>query len=703
MNLPLINKPVGFRWWRFVRPSTGIILAGVLLLELCGCAVSRRVVVQSNPPGAMVQIDDLDKGTTPLAPIKLQWEKEMLPVPGHTLVVKADKYEAQKIFLSYDMAAAAANPWLQTITLAPLEMSVRVQFELTPDDATVSLDGGPAVSGHDLSKLLFKRASSKSPWAALKVTVTAPAFESQTLVLSPDRLLTNPVVSVNLNTLEARAEARFKVTPADALVTVDGMDPQFASKPLPLVFTRTSSTSPWATIKAVISAPSYESQTLDLNYEDLAANQLLPVNLSELQRDVPVDITANVEGVMVTVNGEKLGTAPLRHTFEFARATGNSEWNTFLVVGSKAGYRYLDPSGHPEPGEASPFSKTLTLDEAAQGTLSIKLDLMRYVITPVRRVEPSSEGVKIVTEKVLSQVGEIEREPKVGGATKISDARPERAMVEGKISVLPDGKQVVYSSPFKLGDEGNQEEFFSIWIVHGNEQIRLTDATQEDLEPSASKDGKWVYFSSNRLNHDRFNIWRMQSIGRGGLTKITDSPSSVIDTEPELSPGGDKLAYVSYYKGALPHIWVANPDGTLPTELRVGKHPAWSPKGDQIAYVESDPKGKEKIWVMDANGGSPTQLTTGDQSDLYPTWTPDGKRIVYASDQAMNEEGRHNFDIWIMSADGSGKTQLTVNGSKDTRPTVSPDGKYIYFLSNRGAQKADEPAMQIWRIDLPAE
>ena len=91
---------------------------------------------------------------------------------------------------------------------------------------------------------------------------------------------------------------------------------------------------------------------------------------------------------------------------------------------------------------------------------------------------------------------------------------------------------------------------------------------------------------------------------------------------------------------------------------------------------------------MNADGSKPTQLTVGDHSYEYPVWTPDGTRIVYASNQALNEEGVPNFDIWSMRGDGTERTQLTVNGSHDTRPAISPDGKYVYFISNRGARRS---------------
>jgi Tol biopolymer transport system component len=306
-------------------------------------------------------------------------------------------------------------------------------------------------------------------------------------------------------------------------------------------------------------------------------------------------------------------------------------------------------------------------------------------------------------QNLLSQVGDIEREPKVGGATKITDFELDRAKYESRISVMTNGQRITYAVPFWL-PQSPDKTYFNLWLQRVNERTRVTDATQQDLEVNVSPAGQWIYFSSDRLMPGRYNIWRVPAVGRGGLTKITDSPSSVIDTEPAISPDGAKMAYTCFLRGTkLPQIWVANADGTLPTQIRVGKSPSWSPDGTKIAYVAPDTAGHEKIWIMEADGSAPTQLTLGEHTDQYPVWTPNGKRIVFASDQAVNEEGQRNFDIWIMKSDGTGITQLTVNGSHDTRPVITPDGKYVYFNSNRGARRPGEPALQIWRIELPAE
>jgi TolB protein len=103
---------------------------------------------------------------------------------------------------------------------------------------------------------------------------------------------------------------------------------------------------------------------------------------------------------------------------------------------------------------------------------------------------------------------------------------------------------------------------------------------------------------------------------------------------------------------------------------------------------------------MNADSSAPTQLTKGEYQHEYPIWTPDGTRIIYASNEAINSEGVHHFDIWMMNADGTNRTQLTTNGSYDSRPAVSPDGKHIYFMSNRSTKGEFGDYWQIWRIEL---
>ena len=104
--------------------------------------------------------------------------------------------------------------------------------------------------------------------------------------------------------------------------------------------------------------------------------------------------------------------------------------------------------------------------------------------------------------------------------------------------------------------------------------------------------------------------------------------------------------------------------------------PSWSPNGQQIAFA-SDRDGNFEIYVMDADGSNLRRLTNNGDRDVYPSWSPDGQQIAFVSDR----DG--NFEIYVMDADGSNPENRTNNPDSDGAPSWSPDGQQIAFMSNR--------------------
>jgi hypothetical protein len=98
---------------------------------------------------------------------------------------------------------------------------------------------------------------------------------------------------------------------------------------------------------------------------------------------------------------------------------------------------------------------------------------------------------------------------------------------------------------------------------------------------------------------------------------------------------------------------------------------------------------------MDADGSNERQLTmppadpeSGNAEDTQPDWSPDGNWIVFAraheSYEGPTGHARRRQDIFLVRPDGTGLRRLTRNSDNNVSPAWSPDGKRIVSASNRG-------------------
>ena len=152
-----------------------------------------------------------------------------------------------------------------------------------------------------------------------------------------------------------------------------------------------------------------------------------------------------------------------------------------------------------------------------------------------------------------------------------------------------------------------------------------------------------------------------------------------------------KIAFSSDRDGNSLAIYVMNAaDGSGQTRLTYNpvdhdkdRDSRWSPDGKKIAFASSfrDVNGhdlKGEIYVMNADGTNTTRLTNNIDFDRSPSWSPDGEKIAFTSDRDGNTE------IYVMNAtDGTNTTRLTYISAIDDEPRWSPDGEKIAFVSLR--------------------
>ena len=128
-------------------------------------------------------------------------------------------------------------------------------------------------------------------------------------------------------------------------------------------------------------------------------------------------------------------------------------------------------------------------------------------------------------------------------------------------------------------------------------------------------------------------------------------------------------------------IYLINSDGTgtirLTAEPGADINPAWSPDGRKIAFA-SDRAGNREIFVMNADGTDPVRLTDHPGADYAPAYSPDGKRIAFVSDRDGHPQ------IYVMNADGTNLSRLSNDPTATAMdPAWSPDGKKIVYRGQR--------------------
>ena len=98
------------------------------------------------------------------------------------------------------------------------------------------------------------------------------------------------------------------------------------------------------------------------------------------------------------------------------------------------------------------------------------------------------------------------------------------------------------------------------------------------------------------------------------------------------------------------------------------EHAASAAFNGKIAFASARQGGYD-IYAMNPDASDQQRLTDAPQTDIEPSWSPDGRRIAFTSNRDGNDE------IYVMRADGGAQTRLTSNPATDRTPTWSPGGR----------------------------
>lgn len=251
-------------------------------------------------------------------------------------------------------------------------------------------------------------------------------------------------------------------------------------------------------------------------------------------------------------------------------------------------------------------------------------------------------------------------------------------------------------SYWRKGYRGNANADIAVQDLKTGNITELTDTDLKqykgfthDVHPMWGADGM-IYFASER--DGIFNLWKVAPTG-GAPSQVTRHKDDGVQF-PAISPDGRHLVYENDFD-----LWTVDvPDGTpRKLNLRIAADPkeneietltttnraegfSPSPTGD---YVAVDFHGEIVIVPTEAGIGERTQVTNSPWRERFQSWSPDGRRIAYVSDESGEEE------VWVYDMASATRRKLTTQASVKADLTWAPNSQKLAYTGNN----------RLWEVD----
>lgn len=230
-----------------------------------------------------------------------------------------------------------------------------------------------------------------------------------------------------------------------------------------------------------------------------------------------------------------------------------------------------------------------------------------------------------------------------------------------------DGKYYIFQS----SHDGNTD----LWQYNGGSApTKITNGPLDFQAPVAARNGHRIFFLGldSRSELQRFDAGRREFLPEraflANASRVTYSRDAqwVAWTDPQG------------------RLWRARADGTEKIQLTPESMQVflaqWSPDGQQLALMARQPGKAWQLYAIQADGGSPTALLQENRNAGDPSWSADGKTLVFGrvTDLMGMESTTRNLQLLNLETH---KTEAIPNSDGYFSPRWSPDGRYIAAIS----------------------
>ena len=251
---------------------------------------------------------------------------------------------------------------------------------------------------------------------------------------------------------------------------------------------------------------------------------------------------------------------------------------------------------------------------------------------------------------------------------------------------LPDGRHFVFT-PWTSGAVTRKTQLASL---DGGATTTLFDA-----ESGAIVAGNYFLYVRDlpvsRLMAQAFNPTTFALEGRPIVVSDDNIDFQWYTGQPRASASAGALVYTTGKLTQSQLTWFSRTGRPLGTvgDADVYYDPTISPDGTTLAIEKADAdRGATDLWTVDLTRGAFSRLTSTPGFQSVATWSPDGRRIAFASDAGPGPK------IWVKNASGTGTEDVLIEG-RAFPMDWSRDGKYLLYLLSAGATRLD-----VWAYDV---